>query len=181
MDIVLYSLLALILIWATWTYNRLVSFRHRVAAAWSDIDVQLKRRYDLIPKLVDAVKAYSDFEARVQERVTRLRSAPDAAPNEERARGESELSREIGAMLLVAEDYPDLKASESFLSLQRALTEVEDHIQYARRYFNGAVRQLNILVAQFPSNLVASALGFGAEEYFEIELATERDSPEMRF
>jgi len=170
----------LLLAYTIWLFNRLVSYRHQVAAAWSDIDVQLKRRHDLLPKLAATVRAYSDFEREVNEQVTALRSQLGAGAGAgAMAAGESALSGMLSRIFAVAEAYPDLKASKGFLELQRAVVEVEQHIQYARRYYNGAVRQLNVAVGQFPSNLVARGFGFGEAAFFEIELATERESPNM--
>lgn len=164
-------------LFTVYAFNRLVMLKHRVRAGWSDIDVQLKRRHDLLPKLVEAVKAYGNFEQTVQLQVARLRNGNQAAS----ARGQEEtrLSKLVMNIFALAEAYPQLRASESFLDLQREISEVENHIQYARRYYNGAVRDLNVLIQQFPSNLVARVFRFRAADYFEIELATERDSPDL--
>jgi LemA protein len=165
-------------------YNRLVKSRQMVSEAWSGIDVQLKRRTDLIPNLVETVKGYVGHERETLERVTELRNQAQNMPRDDvagRAQVEGLLSQALGRLLAVAEAYPDLKASTNFSELQRALQEVEDALQMARRYYNGAVRNLNILVEQFPSNLVANQFGFTQAEYFEIEDATERTLPKVAF
>ena len=167
-----------LLVWGVMLYNRLVRWRNMVLEAWSGIDVQLKRRHSLIPNLVEAVKAYAGYEQSVLERVTGLRTAGSVA---ERGAEESSLSQYIRQLVAVVEAYPELKASDSYLKLMQGLTEVEQHIQYARRYYNGAVRELNVRVQSFPSNLVAALFGFRPAEYFEVELAVERESPEVKF
>ena len=173
------ALLLALAIGVVMIYNRLVARRHHASAAWSDIDVQLKRRHDLLPKLAAAVGGYADFEAGVQQSVAALRRLP-AAPAE-RAAIENGVTGTLGALLAVAEAYPELKTSEQFLALQTQISEVEEQIQYARRYFNGAVRELNILVQSFPSNLVARLTGFESLDYFRIGLATQRESPDLEF
>ena len=164
-----------------WIYNLLVKDRNQVLAAWSDIDVQLKRRHDLIPQLVTTVKTYADYEQATLEAVTELRSRSEAAAHlPEKAALEEQVVSAIGQLVVIAEDYPDLKADENFRQLQTDLSEVEDHIQYARRFYNGAVRILNTRLQTFPNNLVAGALGFHAAEYFEVEHAAERESPTVK-
>lgn len=164
--------------WAAWTYNRLVRNRNRVDEAWAGIDVQLQRRYDLVPNLVSTVKAYMRHESGVLERVTRLRGEPDM-DLPERAVQETGLSRSIGRLLALAEDYPELKASEGFGQLHESLVEIEEQLQYARRYYNGSVRDNNNLVESFPSMLVARSFGFASAAFFEIELASQRSAPEI--
>lgn len=162
------------------TYNRLVRARNMVREAWSGIDVQLKRRQDLIPNLVEAVKGYSGYERSVLEEITGTRSRTASATSlGERSSAENALTHGIKSIFAVAEAYPDLKANRGFLDLQTNLAEIENQIQYARRYYNGAVRDLNILIESFPSNLVANAFGFRREEFFEIDLATAREAPEV--
>ena len=157
-------------IWAIVIYNLLVRDRNRVAAAWSDIDVQLKRRYDLIPKLVELVKQYSAYERSTLEAVTALRSrGTETVEIGERAALESELGGALRRLIAVAEAYPELRASENFLDLQQNLSDVEDHIQYARRYYNGAVKALNIRTESFPDRFVAAAFGFRAANYFRMD------------
>jgi len=168
--------LAGLLGWAAWTFNRLVRLRNQVKEAWAGIDVQLQRRYDLVPGLVATVKGYMQHESGVLERVTHLRGHRDM-PVEERAGEESGLSRSIGRLFALAEDYPDLKASEGFQQLHRSLVEIEEQLQYARRYYNGSVRDNNNLVEGFPSLLVARLFGFPQAGFFEIELASQRDAP----
>jgi len=151
-------------------YNRLVAAHHRVLAAWSDIDVQLKRRHDLIPKLVDAVKQYVDYEQAVLTTVVELRNRSDELTAvTDKAEVERNLGRGIHKLLALAEAYPDLKANQNFLQLQKDITEVEDNIQYARRYYNGAVKVLNVRVESFPDNLVAKLFRFYMADYFDME------------
>ena len=171
------GLLLALAIGAVLIFNRLVARRHHARAAWSDIDVQLKRRHDLLPKLAAAVGRYAESEAGVQQSVAALRKLPQAAAG--RADLENRVTGALGSLFAVAEAYPELKTSEQFLALQAQISEVEEQIQYARRYFNGAVRELNILVQSFPSNLVARLTGFASLDYFRIELATQRDSPDL--
>jgi LemA protein len=172
--------LALVVAWGAWTFNRFVRLRNQVAEAWAGIDVQLQRRYDLVPNLLATVKGYMKHESGVLERVTRLRSQPDLDV-EQRAGEESGLSRSIGRLFALAEDYPDLKASEGFMQLHRSLVEIEEHLQFARRYYNGSVRDNNNLVEGFPSLLVARLFGFRAAQFFEIELASQRAAPAVGF
>jgi LemA protein len=167
-----------ILAWAAWTFNRLVKLRNQVNEAWAGIDVQLQRRYDLVPSLVATVKGYTSHESGVLERVTRLRGSPQM-PVPERADQESGLSRSIGRLFALAEDYPDLKASGGFQQLHRSLVEIEDQLQFARRYYNGSVRDNNNLAEGFPSMIIARAFGFRAANFFEIELAAQRKAPEI--
>jgi len=164
--------------WAVWTYNRFVRLRNQVDEAWAGIDVQLQRRYDLVPNLVATVKGYMKHESSVLQRVTRLRGHPEMRVTE-RADGESGLSRSIGRLFALAEDYPDLKASEGFQQLHRSLVEIEEQLQYARRYYNGSVRDNNNLVEGFPSLIVANLFGFRLAEFFEIELASQRQAPSL--
>ena len=151
-------------------YNRLVASRQRVFTAWSDIDVQLKRRHDLIPNLVEAVKQYAGYERAVLTTVVELRARSEALTAvADKAEVEKNLGRGIHKLLALAEAYPDIKANQNFLQLQKDLIEVEDNIQYARRYYNGAVKTLNIRVESFPDNLVAKLFGFRPADYFEME------------
>jgi LemA protein len=166
--------------WAAIMFNRLVRARQMANEGWSGIDVQLKRRHDLIPNIVEAVKGYSGHERGTFENVAQTRSGVLQSSNpQERAGGENALTQSIKSMFAVAESYPELKASDNFLSLHKALVEVEDNIQYARRYYNGAVRNMNILVEQFPSNIVANIGGFKRMEFFEVELSTERQAVQI--
>jgi LemA protein len=166
--------------WVIVTYNRFVSRKHHMFEAWSGIDVQLKRRYDLIPKLVETVKAYGRYERDLLTEVTALRARLDQSRDvEARASVEGEVTGLLRRLIAVAEAYPELKAAHQFLDLQRNLTEVEEQIQYARRYYNGTVRELNILLHSFPSNLIGRLFRFAEGAYFEIALASERESPPM--
>jgi len=168
MSIVLLLLLLALLTWAIVTFNRLVRLRNQVRAGWSDIDVQLTRRHDLVPMLVEAVRAYAGHERSVFERVSTLRSAAMSADSPGRlATAEAALEHEVGRLMLIQEAYPELKASENFLKLQRDLVDVEDHLQYARRFYNGAVRELSDGVQRFPDLLIARMCGFKPAEFFE--------------
>ena len=171
-------ILAVCLLWAILIYNRLVGDKNRVLSAWSDIDVQLKRRHDLIPKLVDAVKRYAAYESATLTEVTALRTRSEQSASVAEIGGvESRLGGSVRHLVALAEDYPDLKADDAFLTLQKDLTDVENTIQYARRYYNGAVRLLNTRIDSFPDTLVASLLRFIKADYFELDDTTERDSP----
>ncbi len=170
-----------LLIWAIFIYNKLVRDKNRVLAAWSDIDVQLKRRHDLIPKLVEAVKVYSDYEQSTLKEITRLRTQAEQTPAPgEKGRLEGSLTGHIRNMLLLAEAYPDLKASGQYLDLLQQLSDVENHIQYARRYYNGSVRNLNVRIDSFPDLLIARLFRYRKAEFFELESAVEADPPEIR-
>ena len=159
---------AALLAWVVFAFNRLVRLRNQVRAGWSDIDVQLLRRHDLVPMLVEAVKAYAGHEKALFERVTALRTEAISARSPARlAMVEAALEHEVGRLLVLNEAYPELKASENFLRLQRDLVDVEDHLQFARRFYNGAVRALNDGVQKFPDLLVARSLGFRPAEFFE--------------
>lgn len=162
-----------------WAYNRLVRQRNVVLEAWSGIDVQLQRRHELIPNLVATVRGYLDHEAGVLQRVTQARArTPEEIPGV--TGQENEISRTMGRLFALAEDYPELRASASLAQLHDSLVEVEEQLQYARRYYNGAVRDNNNLVESFPTNLVARPFGFRAAEFFEIELASQRRAPDVR-
>jgi len=170
--------LAAALAWGIFIYNRLVGDKNRVLSSWSDIDVQLKRRHDLIPKLVDAVKGYAAYESAVLTEVTELRNRSEQSGNVAEIGGvETQIAGRVRNLVALAEDYPDLKADDAFLALQKDLTDVENTIQYARRYYNGAVRMLNTRIDTFPDTLVARAFGFISADYFELDDATERESP----
>jgi LemA protein len=181
---VILAIVAALAVYVITIYNRLVSTRQMAGEAWSGIDVQLKRRSDLIPNLVDTVKGYAKHEREVLEQVTELRTQARAVPPDDveaRARAEGALSLALGRLLAVAEAYPDLKANENFLELQRELSNLENEIQMARRYYNGAVRNLNTMVESFPSNIVANQFSFEKREYFEIEDAADRALPKVSF
>lgn len=172
-------LLAGLLAWVVATYNRLVKLRNQVNEAWAGIDVQLQMRYELVPNLLATVKGYMQHESSVLQRVSRLRGE-HAMPLEQRADEESGLSRSIGRLFALAEAYPELKASEGFQQLHQSLVNIEDQLQYARRYYNGSVRDNNNQVESFPAMLIARPFGFKLAEFFEIELASQRQAPEVR-
>lgn len=158
-----------------WIYNRLVRDRNQVRNAWSDIDVQLVRRHDLVPQLVTAVKAYADYEQATMTAVTELRTRSEAARRlAEKAVLEDAMELGLHRLIAVAESYPDLKADENFRQLQTSLTEVEDYLQYARRFYNGSVRILNTRIESFPHLLVARPLGFRPAEFFEADEAARQ-------
>jgi LemA protein len=178
------ALLIALSVFAILLYNALVKKRQMVEEGWSGIDVQLKRRANLIPNLVETVKAYASHEKEALENVTRLRTDAAAVSSSDiagRARVEGALTQALGRLFAVAEDYPDLKASQNFADLHNSLDEIENAIQMARRYYNGAVRGLNVAVESFPSNLIAGQFGFQKAEYFEIEDAAERAVPKVEF
>ncbi len=161
-------ILALLSGWTVVVFNRLVRLRNQVRTAWADIDVQLIRRHDLVPQLVTAVKAYAGHEAAVLEAVTRLRTqALSERSRPQLAAVEHSLEQALGRLFALKEAYPDLKASENFMQLQRDLVEVEEQLQYARRFYNGAVRDYNDATQRFPDLAVARIAGFGAEDFFE--------------
>lgn len=169
---------ALITAAAIFLYNALVRDRNQVRAAWADIDVQLKRRHDLVPQLVTVVKAYADYEQATLIAVTELRTRSEAARHlPEKAAYEDAIEAGVQKLVVLAEDYPELKADENFRKLQTELTEVEDYLQYSRRFYNGAVRIYNTAVQSFPHLLLARPLGFIAAEYFAVDAAAERHTP----
>jgi LemA protein len=168
MSLILLLILLVVVAWVVFAFNRLVRLRNQVRAGWSDIDVQLTRRHDLVPMLVEAVRAYASHEKSVFDRVAALRSAAISATSPARlATAEAALEREVGRLMVIQEAYPELKASENFLKLQRDLVDVEDHLQYARRFYNGAVRELSDGVQRFPDLLIARSFGFKPAEFFE--------------
>jgi LemA protein len=163
---------------AALTYNSLARLRLLASNAWADIDVQLKRRHDLIPTLVATVKGHAGYEKGTLESVVQARNrAASAGGPAAASEAEGALAAQVRQIFALAEAYPDLKAAESFLSLQRSLTEIEDHIQNARRYYNAVVRDFNTKIAQFPSNLVAGALGFRPREFFGLSDSAEQAPP----
>lgn len=175
----LYIVLAIVVVAVIWliaAYNSLVRLRNRAQEAFSDINVQLKRRYDLIPNLVESVKGYMAHEAGVFEKVTQARAQAMQSTGAARAEAENQLSGALKSLFAVAENYPLLKANENFLKLQDELTDTEDKIQSARRFYNGMVRDLNIRIQSFPSNLIAGMLGFKVMEFFG-ELTDEEKQP----
>ncbi|MDO8682729.1 MAG: LemA family protein [Armatimonadota bacterium] len=174
--------IGLIVIWVVATYNGFVTLRNRANNAWADIDVQLKRRHDLVPNLVETVKGYAGHEKGVLENVTKFRSmAMQAQSAEERAESENMLTAALKTLFAVAENYPQLKADQNFRDLQAQLAELEDQIQMARRYYNAIVRDLNTKREMFPSNIIANMFGFTQMEYFQIENEEEREPVQVKF
>ena len=175
-------LAAVALFWAVGAYNRLVRLRNGGESAWSDIDVQLKRRWELIPNLVETVKGYAKHEQSTFEQVTAARSqAMQARTPGEHAAAEGNLQSVLKSLFAVAESYPELRANENFLGLQRELSALEEAIQNARRYYNAVVRDLNTAIESFPGNLLAGPFGFTKREYFELDAAAERAAPKVSF
>lgn len=170
-------LVTLVFVAIVWIYNHLVSDRNQVRSAWSDIDVQLKRRHDLIPQLLSTVKAYADYEKATMLALTELRTRSEATAHlPDKALVEEKLQAGVQRLIVLAEDYPDLKADSNFRQLQTELTEIEDHIQYARRFYNGAVRILNTRIQSFPHLLIARPFGFRLADFYAIKHANEREA-----
>lgn len=172
MGIVIGVVVVAVLAWTIWIFNRLVRLRNQVRTAWADIDVQLTRRHDLVPQLVAAVKGYANYEAATLEAVTALRSQALGTQSPARlGEVEASLALALGKLFALQEAYPDLKASENFQQLQRDLVQVEEHLQYARRFYNGAVRDYNDAGQRFPDMFIANAFGFSGAEFFQAESA----------
>ena len=168
--------------WIILTYNGLIRRRYRVREAWSDIEAQLKRRYDLIPNLVEAVKGYMAHERTVFEKVTEARTnALGAAGKSEKAGAENALTDTLKTLFAVAENYPELKANVNFLDLQRELADTENKIQAARRFYNGNVMEYNVKIEVFPINLIAGLFGFVKEEFFGLEREEEKEPVKVKF
>jgi len=185
MSIILWIILIVIivvLLWLIMVFNGLVTLKNRAKEAWSDIDVQLKRRYDLIPNLVETVKGYAAHEREIYEKVTQARAAAiNATGLKDKAEAENVLSGTLKTLFAVSENYPDLKASQNFLELQRELTDTEDKIQAARRFYNTNVRDLNIKIESFPANIVAGPFGFKEMELFETANQAEKQPVAVKF
>lgn len=178
---IILAVVAIIVIWLIVIYNSLITLRNQADEAWSDINVQLKRRYNLIPNLVNTIKAYAKHEASVFEKVTRARSAAMGAQSiEEHAQSENMLTDALKSLFAVAENYPDLKASNNFMQLQDELADTENKIQAARRFYNNNVRLFNTKQQIFPANIIAGLLGFNPKKFFEIEEG-EREVPKVKF
>ena len=182
---VVLAIIAAIALFLIAMYNRLVTLRQRVREAWSDIDVQLKRRYDLVPNLVETVKGYAAHEKTVFENVTNARanaiSAGASGSPEQRAQAENILTGALRSVFAVAENYPQLQASQNFRDLQEQLAATEDKIAFARRFYNGNVRDYNTSLQTFPTTVLAGMFGFTAEQYFELADAKERETPKVSF
>ncbi|NTZ90131.1 LemA family protein [Agrobacterium tumefaciens] len=178
------AIIAAIALYIVFIYNGLVKARQMKEEAWSGIDVQLKRRADLIPNLIETVKGYAAHEKSTFEEVIAMRNRAQAVPAgdvEGRAQAEGLLSQALGKLFALAEAYPDLKANTNFLELQRSLETIEGELQMSRRYYNGAARDLNVKVESFPSNLVAGQFGFSKAPYFEIDNPADRAVPTVKF
>lgn len=179
--LILLIIVAVIVVWIIAVYNGLIRLKNRVDEAWSDIDVQTKRRYDLIPNLMNIVKGYAAHERGVFERVTEARTrAMGAGTAADKAQAENALSQTLKSLFAVAEAYPDLKANQNFLELQRELTDTEDKIQASRRFYNGNVRDFNIKIEVFPNNVIAGMLKFTKREFFET-LDEQKNPVEVKF
>jgi LemA protein len=181
MMIILLVVAALIVFWIIGTYNGLIRLKNQVDEAWSDIDVQLKRRYDLIPNLVNTVKGYATHESGVFTQIADARAAAMGAKTPaDKAQAENALAGTLKTLFAVAEAYPELKANENFLKLQDELSDTENKIQASRRFYNGNVRDFNTKIMVFPTNLIAGMLGFQKREFFEIGDG-ERANPTVQF
>ena len=179
---VVLAIFVVLLLWGVAVFNRLVRRRNLVGEGWSGIDVQLKRRADLIPNLIEAVKGYMGHERGVLEKVTQLRvDSQKATSPAEKGRIEGALGSALASVFAVAENYPDLKASQNFSDLQKSLADIEEQIQLARRYYNGAVREQNIVIESFPSDIVARLFHFQRAEFFQLESVADRQVPQVRF
>lgn len=179
---IILGVIAVIVLWAIFAYNSFVSLVNRTKEAWADIDVQLKRRYDLIPNLVEAVKGYAKQESTVFENVTKARSqAMQAGTPAEKGAAENMLSDTLKSLFAVSEAYPDLKSNQNFLSLQNELADTENKIQAARRFYNGNVRDLNIAIESFPGNLIAGMFKFAKMELFELTEEAAREPVAVKF
>ncbi len=179
---ILTAVIIVIVVYVIAAYNSIVTLRNRVKEAWADIDVQLKRRHDLIPNLVEVVKGYATHEKDIFENVAEARTrAMGAQSGQDKAEAENALSQTLKSLFAVAEAYPELKASTNFLELQRELTDAEDKIQAARRFYNANVRDFNTKIQVFPTNIFAQIFGFTLEQLFEIADASEREVPQVKF
>ncbi|MFZ5954564.1 MAG: LemA family protein [Candidatus Dependentiae bacterium] len=180
--LIILAIAAVGIFWFIGGFNKLVHLKALVDEAWSGIDVQLKRRYDLIPNLVAVVKQYATHEKSIFEQIAQARSAAiNARGVEDKAAAESGLTQTLKTLFAVAENYPNLKANENFLSLQQDLGTIENDIQLARRYYNGAARNYNVAVATFPSRIIASMSGYEKVPYFELTIGAEREVPQVKF
>jgi len=181
--LVLLGILAVIIGWIVGIYNGLVGLRNQVKEAWAQVDVQLKRRYDLIPNLMETVKGYMSHERETLEAVTQARAAIGGAGGnmDQRMAAESGLTGALGRLFAVSEAYPDLKASTNFLALQEELTSTENKISFARQFYNEVVMRMNNKVQMFPSNIIAGMFNFTAEKFFEIQDEVEREAPKVDF
>jgi len=176
------GVVVIVFLWFIATYNKLISAKNAADNSWADIDVQLKRRYDLIPNLVETVKGYAGHEKTLFENVTKARTAAMGATTPaEHAAAENALAGTLKTLFAVAENYPELKASQNFMELQGELRDTEDKVQAARRFYNANVRDWNTLVQQFPTNTVANAMKFKTLQFFEIADDAQREAPKVQF
>jgi LemA protein len=178
------GIVVILLIFFVATYNGLIGLRNQLRNAWAQIDVQLKRRYDLIPNLVETVKGYKIHERETLEAVTKARNLAQSLSSTDvgaRSKAEGELSSALSRLLAVAENYPDLKANQNFLALQEELTSTENKISFSRQYYNDSALRLNNKIQMFPSNVVAAMTGFKQGEFFEVKVAEEREAPKVSF
>lgn len=180
--LVILGVIMLVLLYLVNIYNRLVRTKTMVEEGWSGIDVQLKKRHDLIPNLLESVKGYKNFEQETLQKVIAARNAAISATDvASHSAAENQLQRAMGGFFALAEQYPDLKASANFIQLQDSLKEIETSIEQSRRYYNGTVRELNTMVDSFPSNLVAKQFQFEKAEFFELENISDREVPKISF
>lgn len=180
--IIVLGILVVLVIWIVGMYNGLVRLRNQVKNAWSQIDVQLKRRHDLIPNLVETAKGYMKHERETFEAITKARSqAVEAQGVAEQGKAEGQLTEALGKFMLVVENYPDLKANQNFLALQEELTTTENKVSFSRQFYNDQVLQFNTRIESVPTNIIANMFGFKQAEFFEIEVATEREVPKVKF
>ncbi len=182
--IVIAAVLVLLILWLVAKYNVLVRFRNQVRNAWAQIDVQLKRRWDLIPNLVETVKGYTKHEAETLQRVTEARGAAQRAAGQgvaKQAEAESMLSGALGRLLVVVEAYPDLKANQNYLALQEELTSTENKIGFSRQFYNDSAMRLNNSIQMFPTNIVAGMFHFSPAEFFELKEEAAREAPKVKF
>ncbi len=179
---ILFGIIAAIILWLIAVYNGLIRLRNQTDEAWADIDVQLKRRYDLIPNLVETVKGYATHERELFEKVTQARAAAMGAQSvQDKGQAENMLAGTLKSLFAVAENYPQLKANENFAKLQDELSDTENKIQAARRFYNGNVRDFNTKIQVFPNNMIASSLGFKKYEFFEIAEEGQREPVKVSF
>jgi len=180
--LVLLGLLVIMVVWFVGVYNSLVRLRNQVKEAWAQVDVQLKRRFDLIPNLMETVKGYMHHERETLEAVTKARAAISGAGTiPDRIKAESGLTAALGRLFAVSEAYPDLKASQNFLALQEELTSTENKISFARQFYNQTVMNLSNKIQMFPGNVVAGMFNFQPETYFEVTEEAEREAPKVKF
>ena len=180
--IIVLAILVILIFWVAGMYNGLVRLRNQVKNAWSQIDVQLKRRHDLIPNLVETAKGYMKHERETLDSITQARShAVEASGVADQAKAEGELNNALSRFMLVVENYPDLKASQNFLSLQEELSSTENKVGFARQFYNDQVQTFNTKIESVPSNIIAGMFNFKQVEFFEIETPAEREAPKVQF